>query len=173
MSGMSGMSGRVGVGAPVVRTAEALDALPVGTTIRLRTACAAAVKAPDGRWTVTGMDMPREQARDGIAGTLPHYILDVPGESASKASGRAVDYRDVQMVEVRRFGSDDTTVIALDGKQLCGLGGAHIDRGCIFMRFGDVHRNGRGVQVHATTQDALRLSDLLRALASTEETPDV
>lgn len=161
------MAQDVAIGARVVKTADQLDALPVGTTVRLRTACAAAVKAPKG-WTVTGMDMDREQVRDSLIGTLPHYVLDIPGESHGRAEGRAVEYHDVSLIEARRFGSDDNTVIALEGKTLCGDGGSHRENGCVFLRFGDEARNGRGIQVHATTADALRFSDLLRALASTE-----
>jgi hypothetical protein len=63
-----------------VFTADELDALPVGSTARFRTACCAAVKCPDGRWDATGLAAHELDVRAGLIGTLPVYVLDVGGE---------------------------------------------------------------------------------------------
>lgn len=64
----------------VIATAEELDALPVGSTVRFRTACCAAVKCPGGRWDATGLAARDLDIREGLIATMPVYVLDVGGE---------------------------------------------------------------------------------------------
>jgi hypothetical protein len=77
---------------------------------------------------------------------------------------RAVAERQtVTLAGVRRWGEDETTPIAIDTRAACGTWSDHQQRGCIAVQLD----NGRGTTslVHLTTDDALRLSDLLRAMA--------
>lgn len=71
---------------------------------------------------------------------------------------------------VRRFGEDEATPIVLDNRRACGTVRDHYRRGCIGLVF---EGGGWSSLVHLTTDEALRLSDLLRAMAGGEweETP--
>lgn len=66
---------------------------------------------------------------------------------------------------VRRWGEDEQTPVVLDDRKACGTASDHIQRGCI-----GLHLAGGGVSglVHLTTDEALRLSDLLRAMAEVD-----
>jgi hypothetical protein len=72
---------------------------------------------------------------------------------------------DLQGLTVRRFGDVESTPIMIDPKQVCGLFSDHHRLGCIALAWND--GRGRSGTWHLTTADALRLSDLLRAMADT------
>ena len=63
----------------------------------------------------------------------------------------------MQLLGVRRWGEDD------GARPACGTWSTHVSRGCIGLEW----ENGRGASglIHLTAEDALRLSDLLRAMA--------
>ena len=84
-----------------------------------------------------------------------------PGETMSM---------DLAALTVRRWGEDEGTPIVLD-RNACGTFSDHYKRGCIGLR---LEGHGMTRLVHLTTYEALRLSDLLRAMASatTEGTDD-
>lgn len=65
---------------------------------------------------------------------------------------------------VRRWGEDEATPIVLDDRQACGSYSDHLRHGCIGLA---VEFGGRSGLVHLTSDEALRLSDLLRAMAET------
>lgn len=74
-------------------------------------------------------------------------------------------------IGVRRFSEDGTTPIVVDHADACGTPGDHHAKGCIGLH---VERGGSSSLVHLTNDEALRLSDLLRAMADTntsQETP--
>jgi hypothetical protein len=74
-----------------------------------------------------------------------------------------------QLLGVRRWGEDITTPVVADTRHACN--GECIGHGCIGLEI----RSGWYALVHLTSADALRLSDLLRAMAETntaEVTPD-
>jgi len=75
---------------------------------------------------------------------------------------------EVQILGVRRFGEDGLTPVVIDGKRVCGTVSDHIRNGCIGLEVTYPGRGGTGL-FHLTSADALRLSDLLRAMASTNE----
>ena len=64
---------------------------------------------------------------------------------------------------VRRWGENQTTPVVIDNRRACGTWSDHQQRGCI----GIAWDSGRGASglLHLTPDDALRLSDLLRAMA--------
>lgn len=72
---------------------------------------------------------------------------------------------DLQAMTVRRWGEESSTPIVLDPRRACGLFSDHRRRGCIALTWDD--GRGRTGVWHLTTADALRLSDLLRAMAET------
>jgi hypothetical protein len=76
------------------------------------------------------------------------------------------DRATLEIIGVRRWGEEDATPIAIDTRAACGTWSDHYRNGCI----GIETRSGRGGSglMHLTTTDALRLSDLLRALATAE-----
>jgi hypothetical protein len=69
----------------------------------------------------------------------------------------------VALVGVRRWGEDETTPVVIDARAACGTWSDHRARGCIGIEID----NGRGASglLHLTADDALRLADLLRAMA--------
>jgi hypothetical protein len=69
------------------------------------------------------------------------------------------------VLEVRRWGDDDTTPIVLNDRRACGFYTNHLRRGCIGIH---IEVGGHTRLVHLTTDEALRLSDLLRAMASAD-----
>lgn len=75
--------------------------------------------------------------------------------------------RTVQLIGVRRWGEENTPVV-IDGRKACGTWSDHRRNGCIGIETGS---GGAYSLLHLTKQDALRLSDLLRALASIEPDP--
>lgn len=77
----------------------------------------------------------------------------------------ASEVRRLLTLAVRRFGDDELTPIVLDDRKACGTGSDHLERGCI-----GLHLEGGGISglVHLTTDEALRLSDLLRAMAEAD-----
>jgi len=76
------------------------------------------------------------------------------------------DKSTLEIIGVRRWGEDDVTPIAIDTRAACGAWSDHYRNGCIGIEI----KSGRGGYglMHLSTADALRLSDLLRALATTE-----
>jgi hypothetical protein len=68
-------------------------------------------------------------------------------------------------LEVRRWGEDEATPIVLNDRAACGRGSDHLRRGCIGLY---IHGNGSHQLVHLATDEALRLSDLLRAMADAD-----
>lgn len=68
-------------------------------------------------------------------------------------------------LQVRRYGEDEMTPIVLDDRRICGLGSDHIRKGCIALH---VEGHGSSGLIHLTTVEALRLSDLLRAMADAD-----
>lgn len=94
--------------------------------------------------------------RDQYAGAL-HRVKE-----------RAAQTRTLQLLGVRRYGEPDTTPIAIEGSASCGLFSDHVRNECIGLSHTDL-RGAYGL-IHLTTEDALRLSDLLRAMAGTEDT---
>jgi hypothetical protein len=81
-------------------------------------------------------------------------------------TGEQQDVATLQLLGVRRWGENDATPVVTDSRKACGTHSDHLRRGCI----GLLWDNGRGVSgtVHLTTDDALRLSDLLRAMAEVD-----
>ncbi len=77
------------------------------------------------------------------------------------------------LLGVRRYSEPgETTPITVQSRHACGLFSDHVRRGCVGLSYTD-QRGGYGL-IHLTTADALRLSDLLRAMADTnasEEQP--
>lgn len=73
----------------------------------------------------------------------------------------------VDVLGVRRWGEDDVTPVVIDTRAGCGdRWSDHFRKGCI----GIAIRTGRGEGlIHLTSADALRLSDLLRAMADVNE----
>ena len=70
------------------------------------------------------------------------------------------------LLGVRRYSEPgQTTPITVQGAKACGLHSDHVRKGCIGLSYTD-QRGGYGL-IHLTTPDALRLSDLLRAMADT------
>lgn len=67
---------------------------------------------------------------------------------------------------VRRFGEDNPTPVVIDDRRACGTFSDHLDRGCIGLQ---VCGNGWHDLIHLTSDEALRLADLLRAMAKTNE----
>jgi hypothetical protein len=89
------------------------------------------------------------------------------------SSGKAIptmgsDSLRLASLSVRRWGEDEGTPIVLDNRRACGTLSDHYTRGCIGLR---IEGPGMTQLVHLTTDEALRLSDLLRAMAATD--PDV
>lgn len=75
--------------------------------------------------------------------------------------------RELELLGVRRFGEDETTPVVIAGREPCGLFSDHIRLGCLGLSYTD--RAGQYGLIHLTTDDALRLADLLRAMADTRE----
>ncbi|MFG3051836.1 hypothetical protein ACGFZP_12925 [Kitasatospora sp. NPDC048239] len=73
---------------------------------------------------------------------------------------------DLWLVGVRRWGGENTPVV-IDGRRTCGTWSGHQRAGCIGLALDN--RRGLTGLLHLTIDDALRLSDLLRALAAPEE----
>lgn len=73
----------------------------------------------------------------------------------------------LETMTVRRWGEEEDTPIVLDPRRACGLFSDHVRRGCITLTWSD--GRGRSGIWHLTTADALRLSDLLRAMADAGE----
>jgi hypothetical protein len=72
----------------------------------------------------------------------------------------------LRLLGVRRYSEPgQTTPITVQGMHACGLYSDHVRNGCIGLSYTD-QRGGYGL-IHLTTEDALRLSDLLRAMADT------
>lgn len=71
----------------------------------------------------------------------------------------------LQVLGVRRWGEDEATPVVFDTRRACGTYSDHLQRGCMALLW----NNGQGTSgvVHLTPDDALRLSDLLRAMADT------
>lgn len=76
-----------------------------------------------------------------------------------------MDERNV--LRVCRWGEDPSTPVVLEPKRSCGTYSDHHRKGCIGLH---VSLMGVSRAVHLTTEDALRLSDLLRAMAATNAT---
>ncbi|MFI0900513.1 hypothetical protein [Streptomyces sp. NPDC020983] len=75
--------------------------------------------------------------------------------------------RPLDILGVRRYSEPgQTTPIAIDGRDSCGTFSDHVRAECIGLSYTD-RRGGYGL-IHLTAQDALRLADLLRAMASPE-----
>jgi hypothetical protein len=75
------------------------------------------------------------------------------------------------LLGVRRYSEPgQTTPITVQSMHTCGLFSDHVRNGCIGLSYTD-QRGGYGL-IHLTTADALRLSDLLRAMAATNATED-
>ena len=74
------------VGSRTIRTEAELDALPVGSVLCLRTACAAARRTRRG-WQATGLAMSPADVRTALIVTLPHWVLDVPSEALRAGTG--------------------------------------------------------------------------------------
>lgn len=74
-----------------------------------------------------------------------------------------------ELLSVGRWGEDDLTPVVIDGKGPCGTWSDHYDKGCIRL---EVKLMGASRLVHLTTEEALRLSDLLRAIADTNTATD-
>lgn len=73
----------------------------------------------------------------------------------------------VEVLGVRRWGEDDVTPIVIDTRAGCGdRWSDHLRKGCIGMAIRT--SRGKGL-IHLTSADALRLSDLLRAMAEANE----
>lgn len=70
----------------------------------------------------------------------------------------------LKTLTVRRWGENDHTPVVLDARDVCGTWSDHFKRGCIGLAL-----EGQGMTslVHLTTDEALRLADLLRAMAAT------
>lgn len=66
---------------------------------------------------------------------------------------------------VRRWGEHEVTPIVLDSRGVCGTFSDHLRKGCIGLA---IYGEGRSRLVHLTAADALRLSDLLRAMAAAD-----
>lgn len=77
----------------------------------------------------------------------------------------------LDLLGVRRFAEPETTPVAIDGRETCGLFSDHVRRGCVGLSYTD-RRGGYGL-IHLTPEDAERLADLLHAMASpgSEATP--
>lgn len=70
------------------------------------------------------------------------------------------------LLGVRRYSEPgQTTPIAVQGRRACGTFSDHVRTGCLGLSYTD-QRGGYGL-IHLTTADAIRLSDLLRAMADT------
>ena len=75
------------------------------------------------------------------------------------------------LLGVRRYSEDgQTTPITVQSKHVCGVFSDHVRNGCLGLSYTD-QRGGYGL-IHLTTGDALRLSDLLRAMADTNTAED-
>lgn len=73
----------------------------------------------------------------------------------------------LSVLVVRRFGEDQAAPIVLDDrKATCGSASDCIRRGCIGL---DISGRGGSRLVHLTSDEALRLSDLLRAMHDSNE----
>lgn len=70
----------------------------------------------------------------------------------------------IDILGVRRWGEDEITPIVLDHRSACGTLSDHCRRGCIGIV---TKRGGSEGMIHLTTEEALRLSYLLRAMADT------
>lgn len=68
-------------------------------------------------------------------------------------------------LHVRRWGDDEATPVVLDPRDVCGSYSDHVRNGCIGLR---LEGGGLSRLVHLTSSDALRLSDLLRAMAEAD-----
>lgn len=81
------------------------------------------------------------------------------------ATVAAPEVKRLLTLTVRRFGEDELTPIVLDDRKACGTATDHLRRGCI-----GLHLEGGGMSglVHLTTDEALRLSDLLRVMAEAD-----
>lgn len=79
----------------------------------------------------------------------------------------------VSTVRVRRWLEDESTPVTLEttDRRACGTASDHVRKGCIALAW----NNGRGTSglFHLTTADALRLSDLLRAMADANPDTEV
>ena len=71
----------------------------------------------------------------------------------------------LNVLGVRRWGEDDTTPVVLNPRRACGTWSDHRRYGCIGI---EVRGRGYGL-IHLTTAEALRLSDLLRAMAAADD----
>jgi hypothetical protein len=68
-------------------------------------------------------------------------------------------------IHVRRFGEHERTPIVLNDRRACGHPSDHRRRGCIGL---NIQGGGSHQLVHLTSEEALRLSDLLRAMAQAD-----
>jgi len=75
------------------------------------------------------------------------------------------------LLGVRRYSEPgETTPITVQSGHVCGVFSDHVRNGCLGLSYTD-QRGGYGL-IHLTTADALRLSDLLRAMADTNQTQE-
>ncbi|TDD97603.1 hypothetical protein [Actinomadura rubrisoli] len=72
-------------------------------------------------------------------------------------------------IHVRRFGEHERIPIVLNDRGACGLPSDHRRRGCIGL---NIQGGGSHQLVHLTADEALRLSDLLRAMAEADTAHD-
>jgi hypothetical protein len=73
---------------------------------------------------------------------------------------------DLELLGVHRWGEEVPTPILLSDRTACGDWTDHHRNGCLAI---NVRLAGKYRILHLTTDDALRLSDLLRAMASTNQ----
>jgi len=84
-----------------------------------------------------------------------------------RIAARRHEMRPLDLLGVRRYSEPgQTTPVTIDSRASCGLFSDHVRAGCIGLSYGD-RRGGYGL-IHLTGADALRLSDLLRAMTSPE-----
>ncbi|MGW2090385.1 hypothetical protein [Streptomyces sp. NPDC001880] len=95
--------------------------------------------------------------------------LDQHANALKRVRDRRNESRELELLGVRRFGEAEATPILIDGRRPCGLFSDHVRLGCLGLSYTD--RAGQYGLIHLTTADALRLADLLRAMAAAAEEP--
>lgn len=91
--------------------------------------------------------------------------LDRAEMTLHRVASRRREPRAVELLGVRRWDElGETTPIAIDGRNVCGVFSDHARRGCLALSWTD--RAGGYSVLHLTPADAARLADLLHAMTS-------
>lgn len=80
-----------------------------------------------------------------------------------RVKARRTEPRPLDLLGVRRWSEPgETTPVAIEGRDACGLDSGHVRRGCLGLSYTD-RAGGYGL-IHLTPEDAARLADLLHAM---------